>query len=108
MDNIAHHAEVSCEKILVGNKIDVPSRCIDSARGAALAESYSIPYIETSAKTGTGTEEAFHTLIRAIIRKLGTSLDELSDAHGSKNASSASSATHTVQSKKNDEKCVVM
>lgn len=37
--------------VLVGNKCDLPTRTVDTRQAQELAKSYSIPFIETSAKT---------------------------------------------------------
>ncbi|CAL1278529.1 unnamed protein product [Larinioides sclopetarius] len=44
--------------VLVGNKCDLPM--------TELAKSYGIPFIETSAKTRMGVDDAFYTLVREI------------------------------------------
>ena len=51
---------------VVGNKVDLPTRQVDQKPAKALAESYQIPYIETSAKTRQGVDDAFYTLVREI------------------------------------------
>ncbi|KAB5525961.1 hypothetical protein PHYPO_G00146240 [Pangasianodon hypophthalmus] len=60
--------------VLVGNKCDLPARTVDTRQAQELARSYGIPYIETSAKTRQGVEDAFYTLVREIrqhkLRKL--------------------------------------
>ncbi|NP_001279499.1 GTPase HRas-like [Callorhinchus milii] len=52
--------------VLVGNKCDLPSRTVDTKQAQELAKSYGIPFIETSAKTRQGVEDAFYTLVREI------------------------------------------
>ncbi|ELU17310.1 hypothetical protein CAPTEDRAFT_149194 [Capitella teleta] len=52
--------------VLVGNKVDLPSRTVDTKMGKMLADSYSIAYVETSAKTRQGVDDAFYTLVREI------------------------------------------
>ncbi|RVE72182.1 hypothetical protein OJAV_G00059330 [Oryzias javanicus] len=49
--------------VLVGNKCDLPVRTVETRQAQELARSYSIPYIETSAKTRQGVEDAFYTLL---------------------------------------------
>ncbi|XP_053576159.1 GTPase HRas isoform X1 [Bombina bombina] len=60
--------------VLVGNKCDLPARTVETRQANDLARSYGIPYIETSAKTRQGVEDAFYTLVREIrqhkLRKL--------------------------------------
>ena len=51
---------------MVGNKVDLPSRSVEMKQGKMLAESYIIPYVETSAKTRQGVDDAFYTLVREI------------------------------------------
>nr|BAB61870.1 Rai-chu 101X [synthetic construct] len=63
--------------VLVGNKCDLAARTVESRQAQDLARSYGIPYIETSAKTRQGVEDAFYTLVREIrqhkLRKLNGS-----------------------------------
>lgn len=54
--------------VLVGNKCDLPSRTVDTKQAHDLARSYGIPFIETSAKTRQGVDDAFYTLVREIRR----------------------------------------
>ncbi|NWQ81300.1 RASH GTPase, partial [Alopecoenas beccarii] len=60
--------------VLVGNKCDLPARTVETRQAQDLSRSYGIPYIETSAKTRQGVEDAFYTLVREIrqhkLRKL--------------------------------------
>merc|ERR1711950_3992 len=50
--------------VLVGNKCDLPTRNMDMAQAKDVAKSYSIPFVETSAKTRMGVDDAFYTLVR--------------------------------------------
>ncbi|XP_029387045.1 GTPase HRas-like isoform X2 [Mus pahari] len=52
--------------VLVGNKCDLATRSVESRQAQDLAHSYGIPYIETSAKTWQGVEDAFFTLVHEI------------------------------------------
>lgn len=52
--------------VLIGNKVDLAVRSVDSTKAEAVAKEYNIPYIETSAKTRQGVEDAFFTLVREI------------------------------------------
>ncbi|KAJ3425567.1 ras-like protein rasd [Anaeramoeba flamelloides] len=52
---------------LVANKIDlVDERVINDKEGKSMAEDFSAPYIETSAKTGENIEDAFFALVRVV------------------------------------------
>lgn len=53
--------------VLVGNKVDLPKRDVSTKDGNEKAKLFRISYIETSAKTKQGVEEAFFTLVREII-----------------------------------------
>ncbi|BHF62962.1 small G-protein ras1 [Sparganum proliferum] len=52
--------------VLIGNKVDLQVRTVDAKNAQSVAREYGIPYIETSAKTRQGVEEAFFTLVREI------------------------------------------
>ncbi|KAL1791709.1 Q Chain Q, Ligand-bound Ras:SOS:Ras complex [Sigmodon hispidus] len=52
--------------VLVCNKCDLAARTVESQQAQDLACSYGIPYIETSAKTHQGVEDAFYTLVCEI------------------------------------------
>ena len=51
---------------MVGNKIDLPTRCVDVKDAQKIADEYGIPFVQTSAKTRQGVEEGFYTLVREI------------------------------------------
>ena len=53
--------------LVVGNKCDL-QRTVMPMEAHDLATSYGIPFIETSAKTRQGVEDAFYTLVREIRR----------------------------------------
>lgn len=52
--------------VLVGNKCDLPVRSVIMFEAADVAKNYGIPFIETSAKTRMGVDDAFYTLVREI------------------------------------------
>jgi len=69
--NIEQHATENVNKMLIGNKCDmVDKKVIDTAKGKALADEFNIKFLETSAKTGAGVEEAFITLAKDIKKRL--------------------------------------
>lgn len=51
---------------VVGNKCDLPMRSVDMNQATEVAKNYGIPFIETSAKTRMGVDDAFYTLVREI------------------------------------------
>ena len=52
--------------VMVGNKCDLPTRNIDMQQARNAATNYGIPFVETSAKTRMGVDDAFYTLVREI------------------------------------------
>ena len=64
--------------ILVGNKIDLPRRTVDQKLATQYAKSYTMPFIETSAKTRQGVEDAFYNLVREFIKCKNVKNDETS------------------------------
>ena len=54
--------------ILVGNKVDLPRREVDNKDASDYAKVKNMPYIETSAKTRQGVDDAFYSLVREIRR----------------------------------------
>lgn len=54
--------------VLVGNKRDLPTCAVDLRGAQDVARNYGIPFIETSAKTRMGVDDAFYTLVREIRR----------------------------------------
>lgn len=54
--------------VLVGNKCDLPTRAVDMRAAQEVARNYGIPFVETSAKTRMGVDDAFYTLVREIRR----------------------------------------
>ena len=51
---------------MVGNKIDLPHPAVRSDEANSKAKEFGIPYVETSAKTRQGVDDAFYTLVREI------------------------------------------
>ncbi|OXA50608.1 Ras-like protein [Folsomia candida] len=52
--------------VLVGNKCDLQTRTVRMSEARDVARQYGIPFVETSAKTRMGVDEAFYTLVREI------------------------------------------
>jgi GTPase SAR1 family protein len=56
--------------LLCGNKLDrVDRRRITFEQGSARAQEYGIKYVEVSAKTGQGVQEAFEQLIQDFVER---------------------------------------
>ncbi|KAG0380737.1 GTP-binding protein [Mortierella sp. AD032] len=63
--NIEQHASEGVNKILIGNKCDMPDKkVISKDQGQALADEFGIKFLETSAKSNIGVEEAFYSIAR--------------------------------------------
>jgi Ras-related protein Rab-1A len=68
---IERYASDSVEVILIGTKIDdITTRLVTYEEGKAKADSIGVRYIETSAKTSVGVQEAFVTLSQQIITNM--------------------------------------
>ncbi len=59
--------------VLVGNKCDIPEREVTKEQGQALAESFGVPYFESSAKERLNVDESFHALVSIHLRVTNTS-----------------------------------
>lgn len=73
MNQIDQHAAENVNKVLVGNKCDVTDdmRQVTESEGRQLAEQYGVKFFETSAKADTGVTEAFESIARDIVHRLG-------------------------------------
>ena len=70
MNDIEKFAKEGVFKILVGNKSDlIDKRQVSNERGKQLADSYGIPFIETSAKSNENIIRLFVDSTRAFIEK---------------------------------------
>ncbi|PAA83664.1 hypothetical protein BOX15_Mlig032469g1 [Macrostomum lignano] len=68
--NIDEHASEDVERVIIGNKKDMgDKRQVSQEEGDRLAREMSIPFFETSAKTGDGVEAAFRAQTELILRK---------------------------------------
>ena len=97
MNDIDKFAKEGVFKILVGNKSDlVEQRKISKEKGKQLADSYGIPFIETSAKSSENIEKLFEDSTKAYIDK------QLKIGNGgfSKNQKLPSNAAVNLSSKK--------
>lgn len=56
-------------RILVGNKSDCAHREVSPSEGREMASRYNLQYLETSAKTGSGVDDAFGALADIIINR---------------------------------------
>ncbi|KAF9183736.1 GTP-binding protein [Haplosporangium sp. Z 11] len=69
--NIEQHASEGVNKILIGNKCDMPDKkVVTKDQGQALADEFGIKFLETSAKSNICVEEAFFSLARDIKKRM--------------------------------------
>ena len=73
MTSVVHLESIPGDPLVVGNKIDLPTRTIELSYAKDFAASLSMPFVQTSAKTRQGVEEAFYTLVREIRKYVTTS-----------------------------------
>jgi len=66
-----HRYATTASKILVGNKVDLDGkRVVETSRGKEYADGLqSMPFMETSAKTGHQVDNAFQKLIEEIVNR---------------------------------------
>lgn len=63
--------------ILVGNKADLDhDRKVKYEEALALAQQWSIPYMETSAKLYTNVDECYYSLLKAISQSKEAQLEQ--------------------------------
>eukprot|EP01125_Pyxidicula_operculata_P016458 TRINITY_DN566_c0_g1_i7.p1 TRINITY_DN566_c0_g1~~TRINITY_DN566_c0_g1_i7.p1 ORF type:complete len:207 (-),score=37.23 TRINITY_DN566_c0_g1_i7:128-748(-) len=70
LQEVDRYASENVQKILIGNKIDLENeRKVSSEEGRELAESYCIPFFETSAKMSTTSiGESFDAVTKTLIQ----------------------------------------
>ncbi len=62
---LVNEGRVTPPMVLVGNKLDLAAnRQVPTAEGKRLADSYGIPFLETSALDGTNCDAVFHQVVR--------------------------------------------
>ncbi|KAI8051187.1 GTP-binding protein-like protein [Syncephalis plumigaleata] len=68
---VEEHANESVDKLLVGNKCDREvDRAVTVEQGRALASEHGLEFMETSAKSSNGVDDAFYALARLIKKRV--------------------------------------
>jgi len=71
MGEIDRYACENVNKLLVGNKCDLQAeKTVDTNAAKEFADSYDIPFIETSAKTGNNVEKCFVQIATSIKNRM--------------------------------------
>mmetsp|Transcript_8950 Transcript_8950/g.16241 ORF Transcript_8950/g.16241 Transcript_8950/m.16241 type:complete len:204 (+) Transcript_8950:327-938(+) len=71
ISQIQQHADVSVNKILVGNKCDITEeKTVSTEEGQRLAKEYGIGFFEASAKNDINVEQSFISIARAVKDRL--------------------------------------
>ncbi len=78
-ENVGHwiqqtelHATQGVNKMILGNKCDMPTRVVSTERGQTLAAEHKIKFFETSAKSNQNVSEAFLAITRDVVQRFVT------------------------------------
>uniref|UniRef100_A0A673GIK9 Ras-related protein Rab-1A-like n=1 Tax=Sinocyclocheilus rhinocerous TaxID=307959 RepID=A0A673GIK9_9TELE len=72
LQEIDRYASENVNKLLVGNKCDLTTKkVVEYTAAKEFADSLSIPFLETSAKSSSNVEQAFMTMAAEIKRRMG-------------------------------------
>ena len=100
---IEKNANKNVYKILVGNKCDLEDkRTVSYQQGKELAETYGMQFIETSAKSNTNVDEAFHLLGKEVMK---LSLNDKEKNFGNKNKMKLDKKTEDIVFQQKQECC---
>mmetsp|Transcript_21166 Transcript_21166/g.25470 ORF Transcript_21166/g.25470 Transcript_21166/m.25470 type:complete len:203 (+) Transcript_21166:253-861(+) len=72
LHEIDRYASENVNKLLVGNKSDLPTKKVDYQTAKAYADEIGIPFLETSAKNATNVEQAFMTMAAEIKNRMAS------------------------------------
>lgn len=76
LSEINEYAQEDVVIMLVGNKCDLSERAIRTEDGEKLAKDHGVPFMETSAKTGTNVDLAFMAVARDLKMRKTRTADE--------------------------------
>ncbi|KAK2961224.1 putative GTP-binding protein YPTC1 [Blattamonas nauphoetae] len=76
MKEIDNYGSEGTVRVLIGNKSDLANkRAVEYDQGKQLADSMSIPFLETSAKTASNVDSAFQTMSEEILKQVSTQVE---------------------------------
>lgn len=64
---VVENKKKKAQVLLVGNKIDLPNREVDTSEAEEIAEKCGVRYLEVSAKSGENIDEIFFNLLDLLI-----------------------------------------
>mmetsp|Transcript_26681 Transcript_26681/g.48061 ORF Transcript_26681/g.48061 Transcript_26681/m.48061 type:complete len:199 (-) Transcript_26681:1100-1696(-) len=68
LHSIQTHGQDGVQKVLLGNKCDLPNKVIPTHAGEQVAKEHGLKLFETSAKTNINVHEAFYYISRLVLR----------------------------------------
>ncbi len=95
VSQVQMHADISVNKLLIGNKCDMENRAISVEEGEALAKEYNIPFFETSAKQDINVGASFLAIATQVKNRLTSTSSD-----GAPNKSSVALNASTTTAKK--------
>jgi Ras-related protein Rab-2A len=85
MEDARQNGNPEMSIVLCANKTDLEDkRVITAEEGQEFATRHNLIYVETSAKSGAGVDDAFNKTSESILDKIQAGLDIQDDSHGIK------------------------
>jgi len=70
VSQVQMHADISVNKLLIGNKCDMENRAVSVEEGEGLAKEYNIPFFETSAKQDINVGASFLAIATQVKNRM--------------------------------------
>jgi Ras-related protein Rab-8A len=101
VSQVQMHADISVNKLLIGNKCDMENRAVSIEEGEGLAKEYNIPFFETSAKQDINVGASF----LAIATQVKNRMTSDGAAAGGAGAQKGLAINHSAQSSEKKGGC---